>query len=163
MNDMESLENIYRINKERLHSLSIPFREWQHKAILDFDTDLKVAKELGWQGTHSKSLFLTLKGGGYAVFITDKDSRLDAQTIKAILGKRPSIGCDELMQELLGCLPGAVCPIGLPPEVAIVVDTKLYHHEELLYTPGLPERTFGIAGIHLKPLLQIGNNPLFEI
>lgn len=102
---MESLENIYRINKERLHSLSIPFREWQHKAILDFDTDLKVAKELGWQGTHSKSLFLTLKGGGYAVFITDKDSRLDAQTIKAILGKRPSIGCDELMQELLGCLP----------------------------------------------------------
>ncbi|EVU14332.1 putative DNA-binding domain protein, partial [Vibrio parahaemolyticus V-223/04] len=25
---MESLENIYRINKERLHSLSIPFREW---------------------------------------------------------------------------------------------------------------------------------------
>lgn len=55
---MESLENIYRINKERLHSLSIPFREWRHEAILDFDTDLKVAKELGWQGTHSKSLFL---------------------------------------------------------------------------------------------------------
>ncbi|MDW2036268.1 DNA-binding protein, partial [Vibrio sp. 665] len=51
---MESLENIYRINKERLHSLSIPFREWRHEAILDFDTDLKVAKELGWQGTHSK-------------------------------------------------------------------------------------------------------------
>ncbi len=107
---MESLENIYRINKERLHSLSIPFREWRHEAILDFDTDLKVAKELGWQGTHSKSLFLKLKGGGYAVFITDKDSRLDANTIKAILGKRPSIGSDELMQELLGCLPGAVCP-----------------------------------------------------
>lgn len=97
------------------------------------------------------------------MFITDKDSRLDAKTIKAILGKRPSISSDELMQELLGCLPGAVCPIGLPPEVAIVVDTKLYHHEELLYTPGLPECTFGIAGIHLKPLLQIGNNPLFEI
>lgn len=54
---MESLENIYRINKERLHSLSTPFREWQHEAILDFDTDLKVAKELGWKGTHSKSLF----------------------------------------------------------------------------------------------------------
>lgn len=82
---MESLENIYRINKERLHSLSIPFREWRHEAILDFDTDLKVAKELGWKGTHSKSLFLTLKGGGYAVFITDKDSRLDAKRLTQYL------------------------------------------------------------------------------
>lgn len=54
---MESLENIYRINKERLYSLSIPFREWQHEAILDFDTDLKVAKELGWQAHIAKTCF----------------------------------------------------------------------------------------------------------
>lgn len=54
---MESLENIYRINKERLHSLSIPFREWRHEAILDFGTDLKVAKELGWQAHIAKACF----------------------------------------------------------------------------------------------------------
>lgn len=54
---MESLENIYRINKDRLHSLSIPFREWRHEAILDFDTDLKVAKELGWQAHIAKACF----------------------------------------------------------------------------------------------------------
>lgn len=43
--------------KMRLHSLSIPFREWQHEAILDFDTDLKIAKELGWQAHIAKACF----------------------------------------------------------------------------------------------------------
>ena len=38
------------------------------------------------------------------------------------------------MIEQLGCVPGAVCPIGLPEHVIIIVDTALYRHEELLYT-----------------------------
>ena len=92
--DMESLKRIYDINRDRLNALSIPFREWQHEAILDFDTDIRVASELGWTGTHTKSLFLKLKGQGYAIYLTEKDSRLDAKQIKAVTGKRPSI-CDD--------------------------------------------------------------------
>ncbi|MDF5507355.1 DNA-binding protein, partial [Vibrio parahaemolyticus] len=80
---MESLKRIYNNNRERFNALSIPFREWQHEAILDFETDIRIARELGWTGTHTKSLFLTLKGQGYAVYLTDKDSRLDAKQIKA--------------------------------------------------------------------------------
>ncbi|HHF3196793.1 YbaK/EbsC family protein [Vibrio sp. CCB-PB317] len=160
---MESLKRIYDINRERLNALSIPFREWQHEATLDFDTDIRVASELGWTGTHTKSLFLKLKGQGYAIYLTEKDSRLDAKQIKAVTGKRPSICDDGEMVEVLGCLPGAVCPIGLPEYVTLIVDTTLYQHEELLYTPGLPEFTFGFAGKHLKRLLLAGNHILYEI
>ncbi|HHF0484886.1 TPA: YbaK/EbsC family protein [Vibrio antiquarius] len=160
---MELLKRIYDINRDRLNALSIPFREWQHEAILDFDTDIRVASELGWTGTHTKSLFLKLKGQGYAIYLTEKDSRLDAKQIKAVTGKRPSICDDDEMVEVLGCLPGAVCPIGLPEYVTLIVDTTLYQHEELLYTPGLPEFTFGFAGKHLKRLLLAGNHILYEI
>ncbi|MGR5134193.1 YbaK/EbsC family protein [Vibrio alfacsensis] len=160
---MESLKQIYQINRERFNSLSIPFREWQHEAILDFETDVKVAAQLGWTGTHTKSLFLKLKGQGYAVYLTDKDSRLDPKQIKAIIGKRPSICSDDEMIEQLGCVPGAVYPIGLPEHIIIIVDTALYQHVELLYTPGLPEFTFGFAGKDLKRLILAGHNPLCEI
>ncbi|MGR5213037.1 YbaK/EbsC family protein [Vibrio rotiferianus] len=160
---MESLQKIYQLNRERFNALSIPFREWQHEAILDFETDLKVAAELGWKGTHTKSLFIKLKGLGYAVYLTDKDSRLDSKQIKTITGKRPSICSDGEMIEQLGCVPGAVCPIGLPEHITIIVDTALYQHEELLYTPGLPESTFGFAGKELKRLLLAGSNTLLEI
>ncbi|ABU72495.1 hypothetical protein VIBHAR_03560 [Vibrio campbellii ATCC BAA-1116] len=67
---MESLEKIYQLNRERFNALSIPFREWQHEATLDLETDLKVAAQLGWTGTYTKSLFLKLKGQGYAVYLT---------------------------------------------------------------------------------------------
>ncbi|MDF2154097.1 YbaK/EbsC family protein [Vibrio sp. CAU 1672] len=160
---MESLKQIHQINRERLNSLSIPFREWQHEAILDFETDINVAAKLGWSGIHTKSLFLKLKGQGYAVYLTDKDSRLDAKRIKVITGKRPSICSDDEMVAQLGCLPGAVCPIGLPEHVSIIVDSRLYQHQELLYTPGLPEFTFGFAGQALKRLLLAGNNTLYEL
>ncbi|WP_221071713.1 YbaK/EbsC family protein [Vibrio alfacsensis] len=160
---MESLQEIYQINRERFNALSIPFQEWRHEAILDFETDIKVAAELGWTGTHTKSLFLKLKGQGYAVYLTDKDSRLDAKHIKIITGKRPSICPDSEMIEQLGCMPGAVCPIGLPEHIIIIVDTRLYQHDELLYTPGLPNSTFGFAGKELKRLLLAGQNTLYEI
>ncbi|WP_423839868.1 YbaK/EbsC family protein [Vibrio mytili] len=160
---MKSLKQIYHLNREWLSALSIPFREWQHEAILDFDTDVRIAEELGWTGTHTKSLFIKLKGGGYAVYLTDKDSRLDAKQIKRVTGKRPSICHDEEMTDVLGCIPGAVCPIGLPEHVSIIVDTALYQHEELLYTPGLPEFTFGLAGKDLQRLLAARNNVLYEI
>ena len=160
---MESLEKIHQLNRERFNALSIPFREWQHEAILDFETDIKVAAQLGWTGTHTKSLFLKLKGQGYAVYLTDKDSRLDSKQIKAMTGKRPSICSDDEMVEQLGCVPGAVCPIGLPEHVTIIVDTALYQHDELLYTPGLPEFTFGFAGSELKRMLLAGSNTLLEI
>lgn len=56
---MESLENIYRINKERLHSLSIPFREWRHEAILEMESraTLKSRKNSAGKAHIAKACF----------------------------------------------------------------------------------------------------------
>ncbi|MEK6214330.1 MAG: DNA-binding protein, partial [Vibrio fluvialis] len=75
---MSTLEELYQANITLLHEAGVPFQQWQHEPILDFATDEKVAQELGWTGTHTKSLFLKLKGGGYALLFTEKDARLNA-------------------------------------------------------------------------------------
>lgn len=114
-------------------------------------------------GYPSKSLFLKLKGGGHVLYLTHKDARLDSKAMKQVLGKRPSICSDEEMIALLGCVPGAVCPFGIPKHIEIVVDSTLYQHSEILYTPGHPELTIGIAGSSLPKLLQAIPNSVIEM
>jgi len=160
---MSKLEEIYQFNIQLLKQLNIEYREWQHEPILDFATDEKVAKQLGWTGTHSKSLFLKLKGGDFALYLTDKDKRLDSKLIKSLLGKRPSICGDEEMRQQLGCVPGAVCPFGIPSNIVIIVDTELYQAKEVLYTPALPERTIGFPGNVLKQVLDQLDSPVIEL
>ncbi|GAL32528.1 putative DNA-binding protein [Vibrio maritimus] len=160
---MDRTESIYLANLRLLETLSVSFSKWQHEPILDFETDVRIAKELGWTGLHSKSLFLKKKGGGFALFLTDKDSRLDKAQLKHALGKRTSICSNEEMIEQIGCVPGAVCPIGLPDDITIVVDSRLFDAKEILYTPGKPEWTFGIDGSALKRVLENVSNQVIEI
>lgn len=160
---MSKLEDIYQFNKQLLEQLNVTYQEWQHEPILDFETDERVALQLGWTGTHSKSLFLKLKGSGYALLLTDKDSRLDTKRVKALTGKRASIVSNDEMIEQIGCVPGAVCPFGLPTEVLVIVDVELYQHSEILYTPGKPEFTFGIPANQLRNILSQLDNRVLEM
>ncbi|MGY3568682.1 YbaK/EbsC family protein [Vibrio paucivorans] len=160
---MIQLEHIYQKNICLFEQTSVPFQEWRHEPILDFATDVLVAERLGWTGTHSKSLFLKLKGTGYALYLTDKDTRFDAKALKTLLGKRPSICSDDEMIEQTGCVPGAVSPFALSSDIPIVVDTRLYTCQEILYTPGHPEVTFGFAGQALPTLLAEIDNPVIEM
>ena len=160
---MNKLDQIYQFNISLLKGLEIEYRQWQHEPILDFATDLIVAERLGWTGTHSKSLFLKMKGSGFALYLTHKDQRLDTKAIKSLLGKRPSICSDQEMTQQLGCVPGAVCPFGIPEEIPIIVDTGLYQTEEILYTPADPEFTIGFSSSSLHKILTELNNPIFEL
>ncbi|CAH8210021.1 YbaK/EbsC family protein [Vibrio aestuarianus] len=160
---MTRLEAIFKANLDLLAQAGITFNQWRHEPILDFATDEKIAKQLDWIGTHSKSLFLKLKNGDFVLYLTEKDKRLDSKQLKALLGKRPSICSDEEMIEQLGCVPGAVCPFGLPPHIIMVVDHTLFKHQELLYTPGDPEYTFGITGQDLDRLLSLLPNTIHTL
>lgn len=160
---MSALETLYQANVALLHQAGVPFQQWQHEPILDFATDEKVARELGWTGTHTKSLFLKLKGGGYALLFTEKDARLDAKAIKALIGKRPSICSDEEMTEVTRCLPGAVGPFVLPQAIPVIVDPALLHKQELLFTPGHPHLTLGFSGADLDKLLANIANPIIML
>lgn len=151
---MLSLEQIYQYNINLLKKAQVPFEQWEHEPILDFETDARIAKALGWTAAPTKSLFLKLKGGNYCVFLTHRDQRLDAKLIKNIIGKRPAIGNDTEMTEVTGCVPGALCPFGLSSEIPLIVDPLLTTFQDIMYTPGKPEMTIAFAGAALPNLLE---------
>ncbi|MGY0217461.1 YbaK/EbsC family protein [Endozoicomonadaceae bacterium StTr2] len=154
------LEQIYQNNIRLLEKAGVQWEQWTHEPILDFETDMRIAAEMGWTATPTKSLFLRLKDGRYCIYLTEKDNRLATQAIRQLLGSRPSVCNSKVMEDVLGCIPGAVCPFGHDPSIELVVDRNLLTHDSLHWTPGLPEYTFAIAGHTLELLLREQETPV---
>lgn len=159
----QTLETILQKNIALMQACQVEYEEWQHEPILDFATDDIVGARLGWTATPTKSLFLNLKKGGHALFLTHRDARLDGKKIKALIGQRPSIATDEEMVAALGCVPGAVCPFGMPSHIPLIVDDTLFGFSSLMYTPGPPEYTFAFAVERLPALLAAMPNPVYRL
>ncbi|WP_028022947.1 YbaK/EbsC family protein [Enterovibrio calviensis] len=154
------LEDIFQRNVSLLDACGVDYQQWKHEPILDFATDEQVGKRLGWTATPTKSLFLSFKSGEHALLLTHKNARLDSKKVKATIGKRPSIASDDEMIRVLGCVPGAVCPFGVPASVPVLVDEALFGFESLMYTPGHPDVTFAFAAKDLPVLLSALTNPI---
>lgn len=159
----QTLDVILQKNIDLMVQCKVDYRQWRHEPILDFATDETVGKRFGWTATPTKSLFLTLKKGGHALLLTHRDARLDGKKVKAVIGQRPSIASDEEMIANLGCVPGAVCPFGMPQAIPLIVDNQLRSFEELMYTPGPPEYTFAFPARSLDVLLDALPNPVFRL
>ncbi|PSU32642.1 YbaK/EbsC family protein [Photobacterium lutimaris] len=159
----EKLEQIYLSNLALFGQTKVSYQQWQHEPILDFETDAKIANELGWTAAPTKSLFMRLKGGGHSLLLTHRDSRLDSKRVKQVLGKKVSVCSHEEMVEVIGCVPGAVCPFGLPEAISLLVDPVLYQHDELMFTPGKPELTFAFASRDLDKLLAALPNTVIPL
>ncbi|GAB3523506.1 YbaK/EbsC family protein [Photobacterium alginatilyticum] len=149
-----SLEAIYQQNLTLFSQTGVDYQSWQHAPILDFETDARIAAELGWTAAPTKSLFMKIKGGGFCLLLTHRDSRLDSKLVKQLLGKRVSVCNNEEMIEAIGCEPGAVCPFALPEEVKILVDPVVFSYPELMFTPGKPDFTFAFDSSSLMRLLE---------
>ncbi|WP_211829339.1 YbaK/EbsC family protein [Kistimonas asteriae] len=157
----ERLEQIYQRTVAQLNEAGVKWQRWEHEPILDFETDAKLAAELGWTAEPSKSLFLRLKDGRYCIYLTHRDARLDSKAVRQLLGSRPSVCSPETMQDVIGCLPGAVCPFGQDADIVMVVDPRLKGLKEIMFTPGLPEMTVAIAVKDLDTVLSVLPNPVF--
>ena len=159
----EKIEAIYLNNLALFNRTGVPYQQWQHEPILDFETDARIAKELGWTAAPTKSQFMKIKGGSHCLLLTHRDSRLDSKRVKQVLGKRVSVCSHEEMIEAIGCAPGAVCPFGLPQPITLLVDPVLYQYEELMFTPGKPEQTFAFASADLDKLLDALPNTVLSL
>lgn len=159
----DNQEHIYQTNIALFQQANVPYQEWQHDPILDFETDQRISTELGITAAPTKSLFMKLKGGGHCLLLTHRDSRLDSKLVKSLVGKRVSICNNDEMIEAIGCEPGAVCPFGLPEEITMLIDPVLYSFDEIMYTPGKPTATFAFASAQLDALLSLLPNPQIQL
>ena len=161
--NQETLKDIFQRNVSLMKACGVTYEQWQHEPILDFDTDLRVGERLGWTAMPTKSLFLRFKSGDFALLLKHKNARLDAKRVKALMGQRPSIASDDEMMAAIGCVPGAVCPFGLPESIHVILDESLLTFESLMYTPGLPEFTFAFPAANLMALLDALPNRILRL
>jgi Ala-tRNA(Pro) deacylase len=102
-------------------------------------------------GAHTKNLFLKDKKGRIFLVVAVEDTELDLKTLHMRIGGsgRLSFGSADLMQELLGVVPGAVTPLGLIHDtgrrISVVLDEALFAHERINHHPLVNTMTTGLA------------------
>src|SRR5882757_11211611 len=119
-------------------------------------------------GAHTKNLFLKDKRDSVFLIVAPEDAPIDLKTLHHRLGAgRFSFGSSDLMQELLGVLPGAVTPFGVINDTAlrvnVVLDAGMMTHATLNYHPLVNTMTTSIAREDLVKFLEAtGHAPRIE-
>jgi Ala-tRNA(Pro) deacylase len=116
-------------------------------------------------GGHSKNLFLKDKKGRVFLVVTEESAAVDMKGLHRIIGSaRLSFGKPELLEELLGVVPGSVTPFAVindvGQQVEVVLDAGLMQHDMLNFHPLENNATTTIARDGLLTFLKAtGHEP----
>ncbi|MGN6750802.1 MAG: prolyl-tRNA synthetase associated domain-containing protein [Xanthobacteraceae bacterium] len=151
-----------------LDTLGIAHKTVTHPAVFTVEEarELRGAVASG----HTKNLFLRDKKGVPYLVVAPEDAAVELRSLHRLLGAsgRFSFGSAELMQEVLGVLPGSVTPFAVINDkecrVNVVLDAALMTHEALNFHPLVNTATTTISrdGL-LKFLDATGLAPLIVV
>lgn len=119
------------------------------------------------EGLHSKNLFLKDKKGALFLVVAQEEAVIDLKRLHERIGAsgRVSFGSAELMQSLLGVLPGSVTPFGVlndtEAQIQVVLDEALTGADAVNFHPLVNTATTTIASKDLLAFLgATGHEPL---
>jgi Ala-tRNA(Pro) deacylase len=151
-----------------LDTLGIAHKTVTHPAVFTVEEarDLRGAIS----GGHTKNLFLRDKKGAPYLVVAQEDAAIELRSLHRLLGAsgRFSFGSAELMQHVLGVLPGSVTPFAVindkESRVSVVLDAALMTYEALNFHPLVNTATTAISrdGL-LKFLAATGHTPRIEV
>lgn len=158
------LETLYNKNIELLKQLKIPFKEYDHEPILDYNTAEKVKQKFQWTGKESKNLFLKSKDNkNFFLLLTIEGKKADFDKLRAILKTRVSLASPEELKEKTGCIPGCATPFGNDKEITIIFDKSILDHEKWIYSPGFPEKSIELETRYIEKILEQLDNQIIRI
>jgi len=123
---------------EKLKALGIETSTVEHPPLFTVEESRKLRGEIA--GAHTKNLFLKCKKGTVWLVVALEEADINLKTLHKIIGSgRLSFGRAELLEELLGVLPGSVTPFSLINDkemrVSVVLDEDMIAHEVLNFHP----------------------------
>src|SRR6202007_1540134 len=150
-----------------LDTLGIAHQTVTHPAVFTVEEARELRGAIA--GGHTKNLFLRDKKGAPYLIVAPEDAAVELRSLHRLLGAsgRFSFGSAELMQEVLGVLPGSVTPFATINDkerrVSVVLDAALLAHEVLNFHPLVNTATTPISrdGL-LKFLAATGHAPRIE-
>ncbi len=116
-------------------------------------------------GAHSKNLFLKDKKGQIILLVAEESTPIEMKSLhKRLDCARLSFGKPELLDELLGVIPGSVTPFAVINDtdirVSVVLDESLMQHDMLNFHPLENVATTTIARADLLTFLKAtGHEP----
>jgi Ala-tRNA(Pro) deacylase len=151
-----------------LDTLGIAHKTVNHPAVFTVEEARDLRGAIA--GGHTKNLFLRDKKGVPYLVVAPEDAAIELRSLHRLLGAsgRFSFGSAELMQEVLGVLPGSVTPFAAINDtehrVSVVLDAALLAHETLNFHPLVNTATTTISrdGL-LKFLAATGHTPRIEV
>lgn len=119
-------------------------------------------------GGHSKNLFMKDKDGIIVLISAWADSQLKLNQLHKLIGtRRLSFAGAELMQDLLGIVPGAVTPFALMNDtgcrVRFIVDAALMGFDTVNFHPLVNTATTAISSADLRHFVEATGHTLAEI
>ena len=148
---------------ERLADLGIETTTREHAPLFTVEQSRELRGEI--PGAHSKNLFLKDKKGRIFLLVAEESTPIDMKGLHRLLGSaRLSFGKPELLEEVLGVIPGAVTPFGVVNDtekrVSVVLDETLLRHDILNFHPLENTATTSISGEGLLIFLKdTGHEP----
>jgi Ala-tRNA(Pro) deacylase len=151
-----------------LDTLGIAHKTVAHPAVFTVEQARELRGAIA--GAHTKNLFLRDRKGAAYLVVAPEDAAIELRSLHRLLGAsgRFSFGSAELMQEVLGVLPGSVTPFAVINDkecrVSVVLDAALTAHEAVNFHPLVNTATTTISREDLlKFLAATGHAPRLEI
>ena len=148
---------------ERLAQLGIETTTREHPPLFTVEQSRELRGEI--PGAHSKNLFLKDKKGRIFLLVAEESTPIDMKGLHRLLGSaRLSFGKPELLEDVLGVIPGAVTPFGVindtQKRVSVVLDETLLRHDILNFHPLENTATTAISSEDLLIFLKdTGHEP----
>ena len=132
-----------------LDGIGISTRTFEHPPLFTVEQSRALRGEIA--GGHTKNLFLKDKKDNYFLLTVGEEAHVDLKQIHHAIGaaSRVSFGRPEMLEELLGVVPGSVTVFGLINDtrhrVRLFLDAELMEHETINAHPLTNEATTQIA------------------
>ena len=149
-----------------LDGLKIVHNTTQHKATFTVEEGRHLKASL--PGGHSKNLFMQDKDGVIVLISAWVDSELKLNQLHKLIGtRRLSFACAELMQEVIGVIPGAVTAFALMNDaggrVRFIADKALMGFEMVNFHPLVNTATTTISAVDLRRFIAATGHDLSEV
>ena len=148
-----------------LASLDIASRTVDHPALHNVEDSQ--ARRGDIPGGHTKNLFVKDKKSRLFLLVLGEDDTIDLKRVHEKIGAqgRVSFGGPDLLDEVLGVLPGSVTPFGAVNDkagrVTVVLDSAMMRNARLNFHPLVNTSTTGLASADLVKFLRAtGHEPL---
>ncbi|OOE90248.1 aminoacyl-tRNA deacylase [Salinivibrio sharmensis] len=102
-----------------------------------------------------KTMVLRDMGGRYAVACVPGDQQVSPPKVRQLLGcRRMTLATEQQVLSITGFVRGAVAPVGLSPELAIVFDERIWRYDTVTISSGNPHAGLWVKVSELIALCQ---------